>query len=271
MFNPIILKTRLEKAQTEFEARQQFHSDPVVWPMKFHDPGDQEVVGLLSALLAYGNIKQIQKTQEKLFSYLGPSPKNKLLNTPIHKWGEIIPRDFKHRFTTRTEIIQVLCWLTGALKEAGSLEAFFLKSPTEAQSRDHLDHWLDDFITRFISLPSHPNRRVSPHRPFYLLPRPRDGSACKRPLLFLRWMVGSTKMDLGIWTKVPRSKLVIPLDTHVHRISRKLKLTLRKSADWKSAIEVTESLKRLDSLDPVRFDFALCHLGVTKREDNLYV
>jgi uncharacterized protein (TIGR02757 family) len=96
-----------------------------------------------------------------------------------------------------------------------------------------------------------------------LFPSPVDGSACKRANLFLRWMVRDRDIDFGIWEGIPKKKLVIPLDTHIARISRCLGFTVRKSPGWKMAVEITESLKRFDPEDPLKYDFALCHHGIS--------
>ena len=101
----------------------------------------------------------------------------------------------------------------------------------------------------------------------YLLPHPSSGSACKRWCMFLRWMVrapgdGAAGVDLGLW-RLPPAALVVPLDTHVHRISRFIGLTQRADASWRTAVEITGSLARLDPVDPARYDFALAHLGIS--------
>jgi uncharacterized protein (TIGR02757 family) len=96
----------------------------------------------------------------------------------------------------------------------------------------------------------------------YFFPRPSAGSACKRLNLYLRWMVRRDEVDLGVWARVSPGKLIVPLDTHVIRLGRCLRLTRYTSPGWKMAAEITASLRRLDPADPVRFDFALCHLGM---------
>jgi uncharacterized protein (TIGR02757 family) len=96
----------------------------------------------------------------------------------------------------------------------------------------------------------------------HFFPRPSGGSACKRLNLFLRWMVRQDAVDLGVWTRVPASKLVVPLDTHVIRLGRCLRLTTRATPGWKMAAEITAALRRLSPDDPVRYDFSLCHIGM---------
>ena len=101
----------------------------------------------------------------------------------------------------------------------------------------------------------------------YLIPLSKNGSTCKRLNLYLRWMVRSTgidKIDLGIWDKVDKSKLIMPVDTHIYKVSRKLKLVNRNTCDMKFALELTNKLKKFDPDDPVKYDFAMCHAGIDK-------
>ena len=99
-----------------------------------------------------------------------------------------------------------------------------------------------------------------------MFPLPEKASACKRMNLFLRWMVRKDELDFGIWDKIPTSKLLIPVDTHIARICSMLGLTSRKNPDWKMAEEITNNLKKIDPEDPVKYDFALCHIGMRKLE-----
>ena len=108
------------------------------------------------------------------------------------------------------------------------------------------------------------NGRLGPGSPVRLFfSSPADGSACKRLNLFLRWMVRrSGGLDFGLWSDVSPRRLVIPLDTHVARIARYVGLTTRTTPDWKMALDVTHSLRRFDPGDPVKYDFAICRLGI---------
>ncbi|MBZ0122053.1 MAG: DUF2400 domain-containing protein, partial [Sandaracinaceae bacterium] len=106
----------------------------------------------------------------------------------------------------------------------------------------------------------------APRGLMHLMPDPRAGSACKRLLLYLRWMIRPDDgVDLGLWPELTPSILLIPVDTHVHRIAKNLGLTERNDASWRTAEEITASLRRLDPLDPVKYDFALCHLGISRQ------
>jgi uncharacterized protein (TIGR02757 family) len=99
----------------------------------------------------------------------------------------------------------------------------------------------------------------------YFFPRPSSGSGCKRMNLFLRWMVRKDAVDLGVWSEIPASKLIVPLDTHVIRVGRCLQLTRYTSPGWKMAAQITESLRALDPIDPVKYDFSLCHIGMAEQ------
>ena len=97
-----------------------------------------------------------------------------------------------------------------------------------------------------------------------MFPIPEKGSACKRMNLFLRWMVRKDDLDFGLWKEIPTSKLVIPVDTHIARICKQLELTSSETVSWNMAEEITDNLKKFDPDDPVKYDFALCHIGMRK-------
>jgi uncharacterized protein (TIGR02757 family) len=123
---------------------------------------------------------------------------------------------------------------------------------------------LDRFSTRALAFDLRPAYGRLPARPgvCYFFPRPSAGRACKRLNLYLRWMVRRDAVDLGVWTRVRPGQLIVPLDTHVIRLGRCLRLTTYTSPGWRMAADITEALRRLDADDPVRFDFALCHVGM---------
>ncbi|MGH7162910.1 MAG: DUF2400 family protein, partial [Planctomycetota bacterium] len=135
----------------------------------------------------------------------------------------------------------------------GSLEELFLRGDT-----GDLATALDAFCEALRG--PRPTRGVR-----FLLPRPSDGSACKRPLLFLRWVARRDDgVDLGLWRRVRPDRLIVPLDTHVHRIAYWLGLTARRSPSWRAALDVTQALRAYDPADPARYDFALAHLGILR-------
>jgi len=123
---------------------------------------------------------------------------------------------------------------------------------------------LDSFSTRATALDLKAAYGRVPKRPgvCYFFPRPSAGSGCKRLNLFLRWMVRRDALDLGVWRRVSPARLIVPLDTHVIRVGRCLRLTAYTSPGWRMARDITAALRRLDPHDPVRYDFSICHLGM---------
>jgi uncharacterized protein (TIGR02757 family) len=146
--------------------------------------------------------------------------------------------------------------------QTGSIEAFFLEG-YEPEAED-LSVALESFSTRALetNLRAVYGRKKPRPGVGYFFSRPSCGGACKRLNLFLRWMVRRDAVDFGIWTQIPASKLVVPLDTHVIRLGRCLRLTKYVSPGWKMAADITASLRELDPADPVKYDFSLCHIGM---------
>ena len=161
-------------------------------------------------------------------------------------------RSFKYRFTTGAELAALLSAIKAVLERHGSLEACFV------QGLNHEHETVIPALTAFVGELS----KGIDKRPRSLLPSPQAGSACKRLNLFLRWMVRHDDVDPGGWDRVPCSKLVVPLDVHLHRISMRLGLTRRKQADLAAALEITAAFRNIEPEDPVRYDFCLTRLGI---------
>ena len=156
----------------------------------------------------------------------------------------------------------MLWLLRQMLERSGSIEAFFLEG--DSADQPDVSAALDSFSTRALALDIRRAYGRVPKRPgvCYFFPRPSAGSACKRLNLFLRWMVRRDEIDLGVWTRLSPARLIVPLDTHVIRLGRCLRLTRYVSPGWKMAADITASLRELDATDPVRFDFSICHVGM---------
>jgi uncharacterized protein (TIGR02757 family) len=167
-----------------------------------------------------------------------------------------------HRWVNGEDLAALLLILRRMIERAGSLEGFFLERYSEGDP--DVGGALDAFSRRALEfdLSAVYGRRRTRLGVCHFFPRPSGGSACKRLNLFLRWMVRRDAVDPGVWTRVPASKLVVPLDTHVIRLGKCLRLTRRATPGWKMAVEITEGLRRLSADDPVRYDFSLCHIGM---------
>lgn len=167
-----------------------------------------------------------------------------------------------HRWIRGRDLAALMLVLQRMLHEAGSIESFFIAG--DDPSAPDVGPALDAFSTRALKTDLRPAYGRRPARPGvgYFFPRPSAGSACKRLNLFMRWMVRADEIDLGVWTKVLRSRLIVPLDTHVIRVGQCLRLTRYSSPGWKMAAEITAALRAIEPEDPVRYDFSLCHLGM---------
>jgi len=233
-----------------YNRREYVHPDPLEFLYNYHDIRDREIVGLVSASLAYGNVRQILKSVSNVLSRMG-SPYDFLMTSTQESLTRVF-RDFKHRFTTGEELATMLLGIRRVLEAHGSLEACFLTGLSEDDST------VIPALTTFVKELS----QVFPARARSLLPSPAAGSACKRHNLFLRWVVRRDAVDPGGWARVPASKLIVPLDVHMHRMSLHLGLTARKQADLRAACEITSAFRSIAPDDPVRFDFSLTRLGI---------
>lgn len=259
------LKTILDRL---YDSRSQAHlaNDPLSFCHRYTDPLDREVVGLIAASFAYGNVKIILRNLETIFSAIGPHPR-RFAEQFEPKDGLKLFAGFKHRFNDGRDLCALLWAIRNMLAEAGSVEAYFLKGFDSR--RDTIDVGITSFATRTLamdfSLVFGPGGiPKDSYFPFFF-PSPAGGSACKRLCMFLRWMARPDDgIDLGIWTGVKPAQLVIPVDAHIQRIGRYLGFTQRKQADWKAAKEITRALAKLDPADPVKYDFSVCHLGISE-------
>jgi uncharacterized protein (TIGR02757 family) len=237
-------------------------SDPVHIVRRFGDPGDREVVGFCAAGLAFGRVSSVLQSIEALLQVMGPAPSAFVRDFDPGRHGPRLA-PLVHRWIRGRDLMALLIVLQRMLRESGSIEAFFREGDDPSQA--HIGVALDAFSTRALrtDLRAAYGRRVPKMRGVsYFFPRPSSGSACKRLNLFLRWMVRRDAIDLGVWTTVSPSRLIVPLDTHVIRLGRCLRLTKYTSPGWKMAEEITASLRKLHPEDPVRYDFSLCHVGM---------
>lgn len=243
----------LEELYRFYNRREFVTPDPLQFLYGYQDLREREVVGLIASSLAYGRVAQILKSVSSILDQMNPSPLSSLLNTSRKSLFATFAR-FKHRFTTGEELAQMLWATRCTIDRFGSLQACFAACSND---EDTILPALSKFVKELKAV-------LPKGKKNSLLPSPDGGSACKRLNLFLRWMVRRDEVDPGGWTKVPEAKLIIPLDTHMHRICLLLNLTGRKQADMRTAIEITHAFRRIVPEDPVRYDFALTRLGIRK-------
>jgi uncharacterized protein (TIGR02757 family) len=256
----IDLKQRLDRLYDEFNETHSV-SDPI-WTVRRYDRAeDREVVGFCAAALAFGRVQSVLNSIEGLLAVMGRSPAafvrgfdpardRRSLDHLVHRW-------------TRGIDLAALVWILRQMIDShGSIEGFFADGLDPAA--ETVVDALDAFSRRACALDQRAVYGRTVRRPGvgYFFARPSSGGACKRLNLFLRWMVRSDRVDLGVWTRVRPAQLVVPLDTHVIRVGRCLGLTRYASPGWRMAVDITASLRQLDPVDPIRYDFSLCHIGM---------
>lgn len=244
-------KNYFEAAYRKYNRFEFIHPDPLEFVYRYKSAGDREIAGFIAAALAYGNVKQIIKSVEKVLTPMGKSPALYLRNIPEKEISKAL-LNFKHRFTTGAEMTLFLLNIRTAVKNHGSLENCFLKNYRPKD--EDLSASLYAFVNEFNSRVSSPT----------LTPRPEKKSSFKRVNLYLRWMVRRDAVDPGVWKKIPPSKLIVPLDTHMFQVSKKLGLTGRNDTSMKTALEITAAFRRVSPKDPVKYDFALTRTGILR-------
>jgi uncharacterized protein (TIGR02757 family) len=236
-------------------------TDPIHIVRRYEAPDDREVVGFCAAALAFGRVASVLQSIESLLAVMGPRPAAfvRAFDPGIHR-ARIDP--LVHRWIRGRDLVALLLVLQRMLSESGSIERFFVAGDDHASP--DIGPALDAFSTRALQIDLRAAYGRMPKRPgvCYFFPRPSAGSACKRLNLFLRWMVRRDAIDLGVWRTVSPARLIIPLDTHVIRLGRCLRLTRYATPGWKMAAEITTALRAIDPADPVRYDFSLCHVGM---------
>ena len=254
------LKTTLDRLYAEFNHTDSA-ADPVHIVRRFGRPDDREVVGFLAASLAFGRVASVQQSIERLLGIMGPAPAAYVRSFDPRRDGHAFS-GLVHRWTRTTDILALLSIVRQMIEQSGSIEGFFADG--YEPGADDIEVALERFSARAMELDLEEAYGRVPKRPgvSYFFPRPSAGSGCKRLNLFLRWMVRRDALDLGVWPRMSPAKLIIPLDTHIVRVGRCLRLTRYASPGWRMARDITLSLRRLDPDDPVKYDYSLCHLGM---------
>lgn len=256
------VKAALDAVREGCDVAARRAADPVGFVHRFEDARDRELVALVASCIAFGNVKTIRAKLDELLARLGPRPAlvadDRLdLRRRLRGW--------KSRVFRGEDVAHLLAGARAVQNDHGSLGAYFeselaRSGPGPEGVRAALGA-LCDAIRGAGGL-----RKGGPRRgPSHLLPDPRGASGCKRLLLFLRWMARPADgIDLGMWN-VDCSRLLVPVDVHIHRLARNLGFTRRSGTSWQTTEEITRALARLDAADPTRYDFSLCHMGMLQR------
>ncbi|MBQ8635479.1 TIGR02757 family protein [bacterium] len=237
------MKNKLDKLVEKYETKNFIKSDPIQFPHKFSTKEDIEIAAFISSLFAFGRRDVFIKKLEYIFS-LSLTPYELIKDYKKHNLS-----NFVYRFIKNQDLEELLRLLNKLyIEDKSTLEELFY----EKKKR------FERITSYFYKNSNCPNSNGF----CFMFAKPENGSALKRINMFLRWMVRDGEVDFGIWKSIKKSELLIPLDTHVARISRNFALLKRSSNDFRAAVELTEKLKEFDEQDPIKYDFALFGLGV---------
>ncbi|MCI4364737.1 MAG: DUF2400 domain-containing protein [Thermoplasmata archaeon] len=255
------LPSHLEALYRQFPFERSLSDDPLssIRPLA-HDVRSAEVLGIVAATLAIGNTTAIRGALARLLGRTTGRPEVWLLRTPAPERARILS-SFRHRWIRGDQVDYLARVLAEYYAHHASLEESFLEGYSAAGFPGGLDR-----LSRVFRGADHRDRLgKAPPGYFALFPSPleKPRSPCKRMTLFVRWMVRERYPDLGFWRRVPTGDLRVPLDQHVHWIAYNLGLTARRTRSWAAVEEVSEALRRIDPVDPIKFDFVLCHTGIS--------
>ena len=245
------IKEFLDEKVDQYNNPAFIESDPISIPHQFDLKEDIEISGFLAATIAWGNRKMIINNASKLIGLMGNSPYDFIMSHNDHHLERF--KGFVHRTFNYIDLVYFIKSLQHIYRNYGGLESVFAQSVTSSSTQPAIH----EFKKVFFSL-QHPSR-TSKH-----VSDPEKGSAAKKINMYLRWMirVDNKGVDFGIWNTIQPSQLSCPLDVHSGNVARKLGLLTRNQNDSKALEELDDSLRQMDVIDPVKYDFALFGLGV---------
>lgn len=248
------LKDFLDSKVEQYNNPKFIESDPIQIPHQFSNKEDIEIAAFLTATIAWGNRKSIINNALRMMDLLDNAPYDFVMHHKESDLKTLIP--FVHRTFNGEDFIQFISSLKHIYKTHNGLEAVFSKYAQQ----NSLQYSISKFKSHFFEIEHLP--RTQKH-----VSDPLKNSAAKRINMFLRWMIrpNNTGVDFGIWKSLSPSQLSCPLDVHSGNVARKLDLLKRKQNDAKALNELDYSLRLLDPLDPVKYDFALFGLGVFEK------
>lgn len=240
-----------EALYSGWNRREYVEPDPLQFLYNYPEVTDREVAGLVASSLAYGRVASILQSVAKALSPLGKEPRDYLLSSSPRDI-RVLYRNFQHRFTDGDELAEFLISIRHVIRNHGSLENRFIEASGGSDSP------VLPGLTGLVKSLASASKRTK----WSLLSDPGRGSAVKRHMLFLRWMVRNDAVDPGGWDRVNPSGLVIPLDTHMFQFGCRHGLTHRKTTDMRAAFEITEAFRQIRPDDPARYDFAITRFGI---------
>ena len=253
------LKQFLDEMSDKWNNPDFVPKDPIFVPHQYTLKQDIEIMGFFASIFAWGQRKTIINKSLELAQRMNNTPYEFILNHTDEDLKQLL--GFKHRTFNDTDLLYFVDFLHRHYSLHESLEDAFIPAEGFTTMERSLIHFEENFF-------DHPD---APRRTRKHVATPARNSTCKRLNMYLRWMVrdDSKGVDFGLWKKIPASQLVCPIDVHVDRTARQLGLITRKQTDWKTAVELTENLRTLDSGDPIKYDFALFGLSIEGELENI--
>lgn len=248
----------MDRSVQRYNVPQFVENDPLSIPASFSEKKDQEISGFFTAVMTWGLRKTVINKSKELMSRMDNAPYHFIMQAEESDLKAL--EGFKHRTFQPTDVLYFVHFLKEHYSRYESLEAAFTLE-WNAEDVNALEKGLINFHNYMFSL------EFAPHRTKKHVATPARRSTCKRLNMMMRWFVrrDDRGVDLGIWRKIKPSQLFIPLDVHVDRIARDLGIIKRKSTDWETVKELTEYCRKLDPVDPGKYDFALFGYGLEKK------
>ncbi len=244
---PSEIKEYLDLKLEQYRRPSFISDDPIQIPLRYTLPQDIEISGFLSAIISWGKRSSIISNADKILQLMDYSPYDFVLH---HTESDLdIGKGSLHRTFMKEDLVFLLRQLQRLYASTASLESYFIPKEGEVNIMGGIERFREALL-------------VEDHRAKKHISSPARNSAAKRLSMFLRWMVRNDEIDIGMWNKIPLSKLSIPLDVHTGRVARSLGLLNRKQDDRKAVEELDLALRKFDPLDPVKYDFALFGIGV---------
>jgi uncharacterized protein (TIGR02757 family) len=250
------LKDFFDSRVTKYNQPAFIQDDPVCIPHLFTKKQDIEIAGFFAAIFAWGNRTGIIRKSRELMERMDMSPYEFCKASHPSSLKQL--HGFKHRTFKEDDLFYFVDFFNRHYAENDTLETAFTKGMSDGDAT--IENGLIGFRRYFFD--AEHLKRTEKH-----ISTPLQKSSCKRLNMFLRWMVrrDDAGVDFGIWHFIKPAQLICPLDLHVARVAKRFGLITRELADWQAAIELTEHLRKMDSLDPVKYDFALFGLGVIEK------
>jgi uncharacterized protein (TIGR02757 family) len=250
---PIALKYKLDTAYADYAQSSFIANDPISIPHSFSDIQDIEIAGFFAAIFSWGRRDIIISKSNELMRIMEDKPYKFIQNYSPKDFKKIA--GFKHRTFNASDLDFYIRAFQKHYSHHQSLEEAF--APKKLASHQTIESHLSHFYQYLSELVPYEKRNLK-H-----ISSPQSGAACKRLCMYLRWMVRKDEVDIGLWKNIKPYQLIIPLDVHVIRLAFELNLIDENDKpNWKTALKLTEKLRKLDPKDPVKYDLALFSLGV---------